>query len=82
MEEHELLEILFLATKSGNISAPVLNAWFSLLRDSLFFSNQRNVQSDTDNLSEIMQTVQALSAIISIQFASLPGTDLGTSAWR
>jgi len=38
-----LLEIVFLATEEGNVTSETVTAWFSLLRDTLFFSNQRNV---------------------------------------
>lgn len=79
MEEHELVEILFLATKSESISFNVVTSWFSFLRDSSFFSNQRNVRLDLEPVVDILQSVQALAAVLSIQFTSLPETDLGST---
>jgi hypothetical protein len=43
LEELELVEILFIATEKGDISALVVTDWFDLLRESLGFSNQRSV---------------------------------------
>ena len=43
LEEHQLVEIVFLATEERTVSSEVVTAWFSLVRDTLFFSNQRNV---------------------------------------
>jgi len=79
VEEHELVEILFLATKSESISFNVVTSWFSFLRDSSFFSNQRNVRLDLEPVVDILQSVQALAAVLSIQFTSLPETDLGST---
>jgi hypothetical protein len=44
LEEHELLEIFFQVTANGNVSSQIVTAWFDLLKDTLFFSNQRNVK--------------------------------------
>jgi Nucleoporin subcomplex protein binding to Pom34 len=43
LEEYELLEIFFLVTANENVSSQIVTAWFDLLNDTLFFSNQRNV---------------------------------------
>ena len=43
LEQHQLLEILFLVTSTGTVSSQVVTSWFDLLKDTLLFSNQRNV---------------------------------------
>ena len=77
LEEYQLLEILFALTSSVNISVDVVKAWFALLRDSSFLSSQRHIRMDADEVTDILQRVQALSAVLSIQMTSLPETDLG-----
>lgn len=64
-------------TENGNVSSEVVTAWFKMLEETHFFSNQRNVRSDTPLLSDMIQTVQALAAVLSVRFTSLPETELG-----
>jgi hypothetical protein len=72
--------MLVYVTENGNVSSEVVTTWFKMLEETHFFSNQRNVRSDTSLLSDMMQTVQALAAVLSVRFASLPETELGTFA--
>jgi hypothetical protein len=70
--------MLVYVTENGNVSSEVVTTWFKMLEETHFFSNQRNVRSDTPLLSDMMQTVQALAAVLSVRFASFPETELGT----
>jgi hypothetical protein len=70
--------MLVYVTENGNVSSEAVTTWFKMLEETHFFSNQRNVRSDTPLLSDMMQTVQALAAVLSVRFTSLPETDLGS----